>query len=153
MPDTPAASSPTVVVLDTNVVLDWLVFRDAHCAGWSQLLQAGRLRWHATPSMRAELSCVVVRPELQRWTPDPEHVLSTFDRLARLCDEAPCAAGATGRLRCRDPDDQKFIDLAVGIGAKWLFSRDRALLSLARPARAAGVEIVTPARWPSLRGG
>ncbi len=144
---------PTAVVLDTNVVLDWLLFHDASCAGLSGPLQAGRWLWHATPSMRGELAGVLQRPELQRWAPDCEHILSTFDSLTRLCAEAPSAADATGRLRSRDPDDQKFIDLAVSVKAAWLLSRDRALLRLARPARDLGIQILTPARWQRLLGG
>lgn len=144
---------PTAVVLDTNVVLDWLLFRDASCAGLSGALQAGQLLWHATPSMRGELASVVRRPELQSRNPDCEHILSTFDQLTRLCGEAPCAAGATGWLRSRDPDDQKFIDLAVSVKAALLLSRDRALLRLARPARDLGIQILTPARWQQLLGG
>jgi putative PIN family toxin of toxin-antitoxin system len=148
MPDRPIA-----LVLDTNVVLDWLLFRDASCVGLAAPLQAGQLLWHATPSMRGELARVVQRPELQRWSPDCEHILSIFDSLAKLCAETPSAAGAAGRLRSRDPDDQKFIDLAVSVKATWLLSRDRALLRLARPARDLGIQIVPPLRWQPLLGG
>jgi putative PIN family toxin of toxin-antitoxin system len=142
MPDTPRA-----VVLDTNVVLDWLLFRDAGCAGLSGPLQQGQLRWHATPSMRSELANVLQRHELQRWAPDCEDILSRFDSLAKLCPEAPNAALGAFRLCSRDPDDQKFIDLAVHVKASWLLSRDRALLHLARPARKLGLQILTPAGW------
>lgn len=149
----PMPDMPTAVVLDTNVVLDWLLFRDASCAGLAGALQAGQWRWHATPAMRGELASVVRRPQLQRWEPNCEHILSVFDSLTRLCDEAPTAAGATERMRSRDPDDQKFIDLAVSVKATWLLSRDRALLRLARPARELGVQIITPARWQQLAAG
>jgi predicted nucleic acid-binding protein len=149
----PMPDMPTAVVLDTNVVLDWLLFRDASCAGLTGPLQAGDWRWHATPSMRGELASVVRRPELRRWAPDCEHILSIFDSLTNLCDEAPSAAGVTGRLRSNDPDDQKFIDLAVVVKATWLFSRDRALLRLARPAQGLGIRILTPARWQQLLAG
>jgi putative PIN family toxin of toxin-antitoxin system len=136
-----------VVVLDTNVVLDWLLFRDASFARLADLLQAGRLHWHATASMRSELSSVLPRRQFQFWSPDCEHILSVFDRLATVCEEPLGVDGPTGKLRCRDPDDQKFIDLAVAIGAQWLLSKDRALLALARPARALGVQVLTPAQW------
>jgi putative PIN family toxin of toxin-antitoxin system len=149
----PMPDMPTAVVLDTNVVLDWLLFRDASCAGLTGPLQAGQWRWHATASMRGELASVVRRPELQRWTPDCEHILSTFDSLTNLCEEAPDATGATGRLRSADPDDQKFIDLAISVKARWLFSRDRALLRLTRPAQGLGIQILTPARWQQLLAG
>jgi len=136
-----------VVVLDTNVVLDWLLFEDKGCAGLASQLHSGQVRWHVTESMRSELASVLPRRQLHDWSPNCEHILSTFDRLARVCRAPLCAADANAKLRCRDPDDQKFIDLAVAVGASWLFSKDRALLDLARPARAIGIEVLTPAQW------
>jgi predicted nucleic acid-binding protein len=50
-------------------------------------------------------------------------------------------------LRCSDPDDQVFIDLAAEAGARWLLTHDRALLRLARRARALGVQIAQPQSW------
>ena len=50
-------------------------------------------------------------------------------------------------LRCTDPEDQMFIDLAVQLGGATLLSRDRAVLKLARRAQAYGVSILTPERW------
>jgi uncharacterized protein len=138
------------VVLDTNVVLDWLVFRDPCCAVLSQLLWARQWAWHATDAMRAELASVLPRTQLLTWQPDCERALSIFDELAQVSCASPRIT-ATGMQPCRDPDDQKFVDLACSIGARWLFSRDRALLELARPARQHGVEIVTPAQWMRQR--
>ncbi|MGE5199396.1 MAG: putative toxin-antitoxin system toxin component, PIN family [Rhodospirillaceae bacterium] len=148
--DSPLAPA---VVLDTNVVLDWLLFRDPHCTGLAALLERRHLRWHATPAMRLELASVLVRPALQRWLPNCERILSTFDQLAHTGDSASdAAAGPVPLMRSRDPDDQKFIDLAVRVRARWLLSRDLALLRLARPAHVAGIEILTPARWQRLGG-
>lgn len=135
------------VVLDTNVVLDCLLFQDVSCAKLSDMLLTGQLLWHATSAMRSELASVLPRQQFQRWSPDCEHILSVFDGLTKACYQPPCAADATARLRCRDPDDQKFIDLALAVNARWLFSKDRALLALARPARAYGVQVLTPAQW------
>jgi uncharacterized protein len=135
------------VVLDTNVVLDWLLFRDPGVALLAAQLQAGQLRWHATAAMRTELARVVSRPQFAEWAPDCEHILSMFGQWAMVYGAAPSLVGRPGGLICRDPDDQKFIDLAVAVGASWLISKDRALLALARPARACGVEVLTPALW------
>ena len=147
MNDARLPHAPPVVVLDTNVVLDWLLFRDAGVARLAGLLQAGRLYWHATALMRSELASVLPRRQFLPWSPDCEHILSVFDRIAMVCEEPHSVDGPTGRLRCRDPDDQKFIDLAVAVGAQWLLSKDRALLALAKPARAHGVQVLTPAQW------
>jgi putative PIN family toxin of toxin-antitoxin system len=142
----PVCHEAPIVVLDTNVVLDWLVFYDATCKVLADRLDAKQLCWHATDAMRAELCSVLPRPELAAWNPDGEHIRSVFDHLARLQPAAPALSGST-RLRCRDTDDQKFVDLAIASGVRWLFSRDRALLDLAKPALKHGVEILTPADW------
>jgi putative PIN family toxin of toxin-antitoxin system len=144
--DVVAAPDAPVMVLDTNVVLDWLLFKQATCATLAVGIQTRQWAWHATAPMRVELACVLARPQLARWNPDCERILSVFDQWAELMDAVPPAPACTSP-RCRDPDDQKFIDLALRSGARWLLSRDRALLDLARPARARGLEIQTPAEW------
>jgi len=51
-----------------------------------------------------------------------------------------CAAAAM-------PTTRSSSTLAFALGARWLFSRDRALLELAKPASMLGLEILTPALW------
>ena len=135
-PDPPAA------VLDTNVVLDWLVFRDAGVAPIAAAVEAGRLRWLATARMRDELADVLDRGHLARWQADAGSVLALFDRHA-----TPRPAPSPSRLHCSDPDDQVFIDLALAAKAPWLITHDRALLALARRARPLGVQILRPGAW------
>ncbi len=48
---------------------------------------------------------------------------------------------------CSDEDDQMFVDLALQARASALISRDRAVLRLARAAKALGLAIVVPERW------
>ena len=141
----PLASAPALV-LDTNVVLDWLVFRDARMQHLAAALQAGTVRWLACPAMREELARALGYASLARWHPDSEHVLTVFDSVHRPCP-APAPAPQPG-LCCSDPDDQVFIDLALAQRARWLVTHDRALHRLARAARAAGLEVLRPADWP-----
>lgn len=132
------------VVLDTNVALDWLVFRDAGAQQLGLALDRGDLCWLATRAMRAELAHMLAHASLARWAPDSERALASFDALA----EMTAAPERPGPLRCRDPDDQMFIDLALAASAGWLLTRDKALLRLARRAAALGVEVTTPQLWP-----
>ncbi len=131
-------------VLDTQVVLDWLVFRDVSATPMARSLETGSLRWLTSQAMRAELEHVLDRGVAAAWRPNLRAIAQTFDRLA-LAIEAPVPAGPP--LRCSDPDDQIFIDLALATGAQWLFTRDRALLRLARRARERGVIVLRPADW------
>ena len=140
-----AIAEPVRVVLDTNTVLDWLLFGDAPANVVGAAIRDGHLRWLASPRMLAELQAVLRRPLSERWNPAREHAL-TIDVgvLATLCAE-PVVASA--RLLCRDPDDQVFIDLAREHGPATLLTRDRALLSLRRRAVAFGVVIARAADW------
>lgn len=118
------------LVLDTNVVLDAFVFRDGAARPLLPALAEGRVAWLATVAMRDELARVLgygrVIAQLARFGVDALQVLAQFDRLARIVD-APARAPAT----CADPDDQKFIDLAVASGAL-LLSRDAAVLAMGK---------------------
>jgi len=129
-------------VLDTNVVLDWLLFREPAVGALAAAVEGGRLRWLACASMRDELAHVVVRGQFAAWKPDLPTVLAVFDRHAVLHEAPP-----PQKLPCTDPDDQPYIDLALHAQARWLFSRDRAVLALARRARLLGLTIRSPLGW------
>ena len=139
---------PYRAVLDSNVVLDWLVFNDARTQSLAQALAQGHLLWVATEPMLAELAHVMSRPFIARWCTDTAAVLATA---RSKCHVLPTPAmGPDKAPVCGDPDDQQFIDLAWSVPAAWLFSRDRALLKLAARARARGVVITTPQSWRGL---
>lgn len=131
-------------MLDTNTVLDWLVFRDAGMAPVAAALEAHSVRWLACSSMRDELARTLGYRTLQRWQPDSEYVLSIFDRHAEMLE---AAAAAPLNLRCTDGDDQVFVDLALAHCARWLLTHDRALLRLAKRCRAHGLCITQPRHW------
>lgn len=137
---------PVEVVLDTNVVLDWLAFGHPVGPSIAPLLASGACQWIATRAMREELGHVIVRESLARWRIDADHVWTQWEAHARE-HEAPALLGAHERLVCTDPDDQKFIDLAIARRAQALLTRDRAVLKLAARARRLGVDITTPERW------
>jgi putative PIN family toxin of toxin-antitoxin system len=140
MPERPA------VVIDTQVVMDWLVFRDARVQALTAAVTSGALRWLVTPAMRDEIRHVLGRGVAARYAPDLVFVEAQFDAHSQPSDAAAPQALA-GRLVCRDPDDQKFIDLALAGHARWLISRDKAVLALAKRARPRGLLILTPERW------
>jgi putative PIN family toxin of toxin-antitoxin system len=128
-------------VLDTNVLLDRWVFRDARGSDWWRRIETGELRWLACPRMRSEFAHQLARASLARWQPDAAQALAGFDLLATLQADPPAAGPA---LRCRDTDDQIFLDLALAHKSKWLLTFDKDLLSLGRRARRLGLEIVQP---------
>ena len=140
----------SILVLDTNVVLDWLVFRDPSSMPLAEALAGQRAEWLACAAMRTELEHVLTRAELDRWQPDAPAVLAQWDRWARLVD---CPPAAPGGLRCSDPDDQVFLDLAFAGEAQALLTRDRALLRLAHAAGRRGLAVLTPEAWARSAAG
>lgn len=130
------------LVLDTNIVLDVLVFGDDHARPVSEGLSAGRLRWIATAAMREELARVLAYPKLaprvafHRGSADS--VLGDFDRHAQLVEAPPKAT-----VTCGDPDDQKFIDLAVAHRCT-LLSKDYEVLRMRK--RLAQLDVTAAAR-------
>ena len=137
---------PPCVVLDTNAVLDWLYFRDVHCAALADAVTGHRVRWIASAQMRDEIEHVLERGSLgTRWPEGPATVRDGWHRWATMVD---ATAGTTPlAMRCTDADDQKFIDLALDARAIALLSADRAVLRLARRASAFGLAISTVAGW------
>ena len=133
--------TPPPIVLDTNVVLDLLVFDDPATPPLQQALQAGALQWISTPVMREELARVLAYPHLVArmsfYRLNAADVLAAFDRQVQIVDVAPKAT-----MNCTDPDDQKFIDLAVAHRAQ-LLSKDRAVLKLKKRLLLAGVAVQT----------
>ena len=125
------------VVIDTNIILDVFVFADAAAKPIKKALEAGELDWIATLPMRDELARVLgypqIVPRLAFYQLSAGDVLAAFDHHARLLDVA-----AKARLNCSDPDDQKFIDLAVA-GQALLLSKDRHVLSMSKRLIAHGV--------------
>lgn len=118
------------LVLDTNIWLDWLVFDDPEIAPLRALVEAGTASIVINPACAEELRRVLGYP-LQKWT------LNAADQCSRM---AQCLAIAQmvepgpveGLPACSDPDDQKFVQLAAGAQARFLISKDLALLALAR---------------------
>jgi putative PIN family toxin of toxin-antitoxin system len=137
------------VVLDTNVVLDWLVFHDARVTTLVRAMACGQVRPLGTPAMRQELVYMLGSQRLLRWAPDTLAALQAYDAAVTLVPDPLPAGLPAQRLRCTDPDDQMFLDLALAERARWLFTHDRALLRLARRVRNHALDVLTPMAWAS----
>lgn len=117
---------PRPLVLDTNVVLDLLVFDDPLVPPIRELLAQGQLRWIADEAQRIELGRVLsyskVAPRVAFYGKSAEGVLAAFDAAVQYVPTAPKV-----RFTCTDPDDQHFLDLAAQHQAL-LLSKDKAVL-------------------------
>ncbi|KWF01201.1 putative toxin-antitoxin system toxin component, PIN family [Burkholderia pseudomultivorans] len=145
----PSSLAPPVarrVVLDSNVWIDILVFDDPATRPIRAALECGALAAVIDSRCLTELEHVLDYPQFQARAIDKAAALATVARLARLVEPAPVAADAPPLPKCKDRDDQKFLELARAAQAEWLVSKDRALLKLAkRTARDFGFRIAQPA--------
>lgn len=117
------------LVLDTNVVLDVVVFADPGAEALRKAVESGQVTLLGSAESRAELDRVLAYPRFHLEPPAREAALEWFDRFAQIGPAPP----ATPPLpRCSDPDDQKFLELAWQAGADFLVTKDKALLDLAR---------------------
>ena len=125
------------VVLDTNIVLDLFVFKDPATVLLQQLIEAKEICWIATQAMRDELERVLayahILPRLAFHQISPVDVLARFHQHAQIEPTAPRASAV-----CKDPDDQRFIDLAVAHRAT-LLSKDKAVLCMSKRLLSLGV--------------
>lgn len=138
-----AASDPQFIVLDTNVCLDLFVFADPACAGLAAAVADGRLAAVTDPDCRAEWIRVLGYPALRLDVDRKARAMAAFDAAQR---SLPRGAPAPGVVlpRCRDPDDQKFLELAARCGAIALVTRDASLLRLSRRTLAVAGFVVVP---------
>ncbi|MBP1473259.1 putative toxin-antitoxin system toxin component, PIN family [Frateuria sp. MAH-13] len=136
---------PPRVVLDTNVCLDLFVFDDPRCELLAAALASDAVEAVTAADCRDEWLAVLGYPQLALDAAGRERAVLAFDRRVRALPTVPCDV----RLpRCADRDDQKFLTLAAAAGARWLLSRDSALLELGRRTlRDAGFAILTPEQW------
>lgn len=134
------------MVLDTNVCLDLFVFQDPRCAPLLDALQSRNVVAVTDEACRGEWQRVLAYPRLRLDADARSAAMARFDAVMQHWPSN--TAAATKLPPCRDPDDQKFLELAAQAGALWLLSRDDHLLSLARRAKRDGTfEILTPQAW------
>jgi len=126
----PAPSSP-LLVLDTNVVLDWIAFDDARVRPIVAAIEHKAVCLVSNEACLQELRRVLTYSQVKLEPAARAAALARYVAHARMFVLA-AATVAAGVPRCEDPDDQKFLDLAWHAHATHLVTRDNALLKLAR---------------------
>lgn len=133
-----------IAVLDTQVWLDWLHFADPRCAALERCHRAGALEIVIDATCREEWLRVLGYPVFALDAAGRAALVERLDARA-VQVEAPGCSDPRRLPRCRDPDDQKFVELAVRCRAQILLTRDLALLALHRPLqRDFGLSVLPP---------
>jgi uncharacterized protein len=135
------------LVLDTHVWLDWLVFDDPGIARIRNAVGLKRAEIFIDAVCEAELARVLAYDLHKRKLDAAAQAacIAQCRRLSHRIDATLPESQRAGLPRCRDPDDQKFLEAALVARADFLITKDRALLHLARRrARSLPFRIVTP---------
>lgn len=136
-------------VLDTNVCLDAFVFGDPPCASLLEAVCARAIELVTRDDCRAEWQAVLSYPRLALAEEQRVRAMQMFDawvHVIRPSDALPMNPVALPR--CRDDDDQKFLELAYEANAVALLTRDDALLKLAHRTKRDGLFLILPpALW------
>ena len=105
----------TRIVLDTNIVMDMLHFRNVHTQPLQEAIEGGRLTCYTDRDCLAELWRVTGYPAFALDDAAREALLARYRGFVQVCD----AAGEEHYPlpRCRDADDQKFLILAARCAA------------------------------------
>jgi putative PIN family toxin of toxin-antitoxin system len=119
------------VVLDTNILLDILVFNDARAADLKQAIFSGTLKPIASQKTLAELADVISRPRFKLSQATQAEILEQWHSVISLRDDSHLASAP---WQCQDQDDQIFLDIAYQLRPTVLISKDNAVLEIASRA-------------------
>lgn len=133
------------LVLDTNVVLDLFVWRNPVALPILAAVHTGGVSLLTNAACLEELRHVVHRPQFGMTRDTADEIVGGYLALATQADGASAPQPLIALPRCKDQDDQKFLELARDARADLLVTRDKALLTLARKKFAlGGLRIVRP---------
>jgi len=126
------------VILDTNIWLDWLVFKDLSLAYLKRAFSEGQVEILIDAPCEAELERVLAY-DLARHTLDAAAQAACLAESRRIAKRIEVPAPEADRKllpRCADEHDQKFLELALAANADALITKDHKLLELARRTKA-----------------
>ena len=135
-------------VLDTNVVIDWLVFDDPYMTPLRARARDGAIDVLTHELAIAELERVLGYPLLKLEEAGRADVLARYRTQSRSVAMPPGFAIDAWQLpagfpSCRDRDDDLFLALAYHCRATALVTRDKALLKMRKRVRKFGMVILT----------
>jgi putative PIN family toxin of toxin-antitoxin system len=151
------SGSPSKLVLDTNIVLDWLVFDDPSTRELQTAIHAKQIEVVTNELAIDELRRVLAYPQLSL------NAMHQTEHVARYRSQTIMASMPPGFSReklllpqgfpaCSDHDDQHFLALAFHANVSGVLTRDKALLKLRKRAARFSVRIGTLRELNSFAG-
>ncbi|MBU3560286.1 putative toxin-antitoxin system toxin component, PIN family [Polynucleobacter hallstattensis] len=134
------------VVLDTNILLDIFVFNDKRALHLKEVLFDKSIRFIASQKAIEEFADVLSRPLFKLDEQTQVGLLAQWQSIAEQQDDSNLAPAP---WKCKDPDDQIFLDLAYQLKPTILISKDNAVLQIA--SRAASENILITSDYNAFR--
>jgi uncharacterized protein len=138
-------NEPLRAVLDTNVLVSALLYGNGELAWLPGAWQAGSVVPLASEGVIDELTRILLQLGQKKFTLECDAIEAILQRYLSFTEHVPSAAPIEIWLpKCKDRDDQKFLELAYRGRADALVTSDNALLGLARKTPFA---ILNPVRF------
>lgn len=132
------------VVFDTNVLVSLYVFADSRFTPLRGKIECGDWVALTNEACLGEFRRVLGYPLFKLTDARQQQALADYAAHV-VRDAGPACATLANLPRCKDRDDQKFLELARDARADWLVTSDKALLRLARRDKLRGLfRILTP---------
>ena len=126
-------AQPPRLVLDTNVVMDLFHFQAPPLAALAQAIRNDDVTCLANERTLAELERVTGYPQFRLDEAGRQSLMQRYRAHLTVLPLPGADSPALPALpKCRDPDDQMFLELAQYSQADLLISRDNLVLKLAR---------------------
>jgi putative PIN family toxin of toxin-antitoxin system len=122
------------VVLDTNVLVSLYVFTDSRFAPLRARIESGAWQAITNDACLGEFRRVLGYPMFALTEKQQQEAIAAYSSSV-VSFVGPPVHGLTSLPRCKDRDDQKFLELSRDSGTDWLVTADKALLRLARRDR------------------
>ena len=120
-----------IVVLDTNILLDILVFDDERAHPLRAALTNQEIDAVATQHTIEELADVISRPQFELDLQEQTNVMMQWQSWVRIVNDEDLVVAP---WKCKDRDDQVFINLAFSLKPATLISKDKLVLKIAKRA-------------------
>jgi putative PIN family toxin of toxin-antitoxin system len=112
------------VVLDTNILLDLFYFKDKSVAYLLDCLKTEQVQGFTCEIIWEEFAEVLARKPFNQTVEEINFIRSNYEHL--LTWQAPQRNNSG--IKCGDPDDQIFVELAVELAPCSLITKDKDLL-------------------------
>ncbi len=132
----PSLNGP--VILDTNILLDIFVFQDPATAPLREALFSGGIDAVRSDITLSEFADVLSRDKFKLTTQQRDEILAKWQSHSRALANSEILSSP---WKCKDRDDQIFLDLAYTLRPCYLLSKDLQVLKFRKRAAKESVVI------------